>query len=139
MKAIVVTLFFSQFLVNSCVPSNCTKSVQLSGTQLNVYSQVSELAKEKYGETFTLQENETKEFYLGTNRGKSSTETAIKFFVYEKKTHKIIHEDFINLGSVQWDGRFKIRVRKFSGIVKFKNDGEENPGYVFDVKTKQKD
>ncbi|MFA6596137.1 MAG: hypothetical protein WCS69_00330 [Ignavibacteriaceae bacterium] len=111
----------------------------MSGTQLNSYSQISELAKEKYGETFTLQENETKEFYLGTNRGKSSTETAIKFFVYEKKTHKIIHEDFVNLGSVQWAGRFKIRVRKFSGIVKFKNDGEENRGYVFDVKTKQKD
>jgi len=139
MKTIVLSLFFAQFLLNSCVSLNGNKSVQLPGHQRNIYNQVNEFAKEKFGVNFTLQENETKEFYLCTNRGKLPTETAIKFFIYDKHANEIILEDFIKLGSVQWDGSYKIRVRKFPGIIKLKEEGEEIPGYVFDVKSRQKD
>ncbi len=138
MKAMVLYLFFVLFLVNSCVPPNCTKSDRSANPQINDHQQVSELAKEKYGDSFTIQENETKEFYLVSSRSKSPTETAIKFFVYEKEKQVIIHEDFINHGSVKWDGRYKINVQKFPGIIKLNDQNKNKLGYFFNVKTGQK-
>jgi len=135
MKAIVLSLFFAQFILTSCVSSSCTKT---NNAQIIDTPSVIELAKEKYGDIFTLQENETKEFYLVTSRRKSSLETVIKFFVYENEKHEVILEDFINLGSVQWDGRYKINVQKFPGTIKLNDQNDGKNGYFFDVKTGQK-
>ncbi|NCS80440.1 MAG: hypothetical protein GW788_01670 [Ignavibacteria bacterium] len=99
---------------------------------------VTKLAEEKYAGFFTLQENETKEFYLVTSRSKSATETAIKFFIYEKESELIILEDFIPLGDVKWNGKFTVNVQKFPGTVKLNETGTDRSGYVFNVKTKQK-
>lgn len=134
----VLYLFFVQFLVNSCVSPNCAKSVQSANAQINYHLLVSELAKEKYGDSFTIQENETKEFYLVSRRSKSPSETAVKFFIYEKEKQLIIHEDFITLGSVKWIGSYKIDVQKFPGTVKKNDQNTDKLGYFFDVKTKQK-
>jgi len=138
MKAIILYLFFVQFLVNSCVSQNCAKSVQSDKTQIDHHLLVSELAKDKYGDSFTIQENETKEFYLVSSRSKSASETAIKFFIYEKEKQLIIHEDIITLGSVKWTGRYKINVQKFPGVVKLNDQSMDKLGYFFDVKTGQK-
>ncbi|MCK9426479.1 MAG: hypothetical protein M0Q21_10610 [Ignavibacteriaceae bacterium] len=138
MKAIVLYLFFVQFLINSCVPPSCSKSAQSAHTQINYYLMVSELAKEKYGDTFTIQENETKEFYLVSSRSKSPSETSIKFFIYEKEKQLIIHEDLITLGSVKWTERYKIDIQKFPGAVKLNDQNMDKHGYLLNVKTGEK-
>lgn len=126
------------FFINSCAASDCAKSNQAKKTEPNYHSMVTKLAEEKYAGFFTLQENETKEFYLVTSRSKSATETAIKFFIYEKESELIILEDFIPLGDVKWNGKFTVNVQKFPGTVKLNETGTDRSGYVFNVKTKQK-
>jgi len=137
MKAAIISIFFLQFFVSSCVSSNCNRNLQNveNGNQRD--NSVKELAGEKYGESYVLLENETSEFYLVTSRNKSATETAIKFFVYDKANQEVILEDFIPLGSVKWTGSYQLNVQKFPGTIRIDKPNSGNSGYLFNVKTKQ--
>ena len=138
MKAIVLYLFLIPLFVCSCASSKCTTSAQEAKSPTNHNLIVNDLAKEKYGDSFTIQENETKEFYLVSSHSKSATETAIKFFVFEKESQLMILEDFIPLGVVKWINSYTVSVQKFPGTVKLNETGTNQSGYLFDVKTKQK-
>ncbi|MDP3150835.1 MAG: hypothetical protein Q8N83_17085 [Ignavibacteria bacterium] len=137
MKASIISIFFLQFFVSSCVSSNCTRNLQNVENGNQHDNSVKELAVEKYGESFDLLENETSEFYLVISRNKSATETSVKFFVYDQGKHAVILEDFIPLGSVKWTGSYHINVQKFPGTVRIDNPNSGNAGYLFNVKTKQ--
>ncbi len=138
MKATIISVFFLQFFVSSCVSSNCSRNVQNVEKGIQHNKSVRDLAVEKYGESFDLLENETSEFCLVTGRNKSATETTIKFFIYDKANQAVILEDFIPLGSVKWTASYQINVQIFPGTVRINNAGSGNAGYLFDVRTKQK-
>lgn len=127
-----------QLLLSSCVSLNFNCDTQSSENKIKPDRSINELAVEKYGDNFEIQENETKEFYLVLNRSKSATQTGIKFFIYAKAEHVIIWEDQVRLGSVKWAAPYEADVQNFPGTVRLNDTRKQNSGYLFNVKTKQK-
>jgi len=119
------------------VSSHCKKSDQSIETPLSHAADVEELAKEKFGEAYSIQENETKRFYLVLKRNRTPVETGINFFVYDKEKSLIIHEDVIPSGKVEWSEAYQIKVQKYSGTVRLNNQQGNVSGYLLDVKTGQ--
>lgn len=138
MKAPILFILFMQLLLNSCVSLNFNCDTQSSDNKIKQDRSINELAVEKYGDNFEIQENETKEFYLVLNRSKSATQTGIKFFIYAKAEHAIIWEDQVRLGSVKWAAPYEADVQNFPGTVRINDTRKQKSGYLFNVKTKQK-
>jgi len=138
MRTIGIIFFLLQLFVTSCATFHCVKSVKPVGSQQNDSIRVNEIAKERFGALFTVEENDTKEFFLAVSRSNELSTTAIKFFIYGKDEQKIIFEDELSLGSVRWESSFKVLVQKFSGTVKIYDADMNKSGYQFDVKSKQK-
>jgi len=138
MKAAILSILFLQLFISSCVSLNFNCDTQSGDNKTKQHVSINELAAEKYGDNFEIQENETKEFYLVLKRYKSATQTGIKFFVYKKVEHAVIWEDQITLGSIKWAASYEIEVQNFPGTIKLNDTRTKKAGYLFNVKTKQK-
>jgi hypothetical protein len=96
-----------------------------------------ELAKDKFGDNFSIQMNSDKTYVLCSNVPKSVKDnrpTAVSYFVYDLKNKKIVFEESIPDGNVSWLNEHQIIVTIIPGIVKGDDkEGGSKPGYIYDV------
>ena len=100
------------------------------------------LALAKYGEgvEFIFNESETHVLCLKQNKVKLSPalpQDPLRFFVYDLQNEKIVYEDSIEDGSVNWISNSELQISIIPGIV----SGDENPEdftYIYDVKELRK-
>lgn len=129
-------LLLISFITIGCSTCNCGKD-KPEITDEQRAENFHKIAREKYGDNYKIENNETKEYYLVTNFVKSATDLSIKFFVYEIKSEKILLEDFIKSGSVKWVDKYLLDVQIHPGIVK-KNDSTDDIGYFYNAEINQK-
>jgi|GEM_PF-2309570 len=135
MKAAIFLVTLLLFTTNACVVFNCQKPERHKEAKGNENS-VTDVAKERFGNSFIIRENETKDYYLICNRP-TGTETSIHFCVYNSKDEKVTFEDVIPLGKVSWSSPSLLLIESFPGTVK--KDGNENlGGYYYNVYTGEK-
>ncbi|MGD8306929.1 MAG: hypothetical protein PVF17_09760 [Ignavibacteria bacterium] len=98
------------------------------------------LAKEKFNDNYSIQMNSDKSCVLCFTKSLDGNELApLKYFLYDLNNEKIIFEDAVGPGSVQWINDYQIQVSIIPGIVKGEENSEGNvPGYIYDIKKKKK-
>jgi hypothetical protein len=134
MKLIFAIIFL--FVFSHCSTCNCGKGKNSQSSDAG-YENLQKISKEKYGDTFVMNANESKDLYLVTDFMKSATELSIKFFVYNIKSGKIVLEDFISSGSVKWADKYLLDVQIHPGTIQ-KNNPKTDIGYFYNFETNQK-
>ncbi len=95
------------------------------------------LASEKYGAKAKIFFNKSKSHAL-VYREKVTTNdplASIHFFVFDQENAKIILEDFVQRGTVEWSSESIIKVTKIPGVY---NADNPTKGYSFDINTQKK-
>jgi len=100
-----------------------------------------EIAKDKYHEDYKVLFNTDSTYLVVFSFVKNDAEqlySALRFFVYDDKNEKIIFEDNLPNGKVEWINYNQIQVSTIPGIVRG-DDNKNNPSvYIYDIKQKRK-
>jgi len=123
-------------LINACCTSN--KSTQLKDNS-SLYKNI---AESKLGKSSIINVNPDSTYFAAYTSGKSSGDELnkpLKFFIYDTKEEKIIFEDNLSNGKIEWINENQIKVSTIPGIVSGKEEKNKKLfGYIFDVKQKRK-
>ena len=128
--------FVSLFLF-SLPYCTCSESQTLKNDEMKNLKKYEILAKEKFKKNYLVDLNSSQSFAICSNNTKSNSFSS--FFIYDILADKMLFEDSNNFSSVKWINEHQIKVSVIPGIVKGKeNEEENNIGYMYDVKKKQK-
>ena len=129
-------LTFSFECSSSEETSEKTETSQINKEKTVTIEKYAELAKDKFGDNFSIQMNSDKTFVLCSNVPKSIKDnepTAVSYFIYDLKNEKIVFEESIPDGNVSWLNEHQIKVTIIPGIVKRDDEGGSNTEYIYDV------
>lgn len=92
-----------------------------------------ELAEKKYGERYLVRENETGQFALVSKKKKQFSQMGfdISFFIFDKTNSKIIFEDELISGHLEWIGPDSIKA--------INRDRAAREIYIYNVITQEKE
>lgn len=141
MKKSLLLLFIIQIIFAGCNISKKNTSQQKMPAKEAV-KKLETLAKQKYGDNSNFDYNSTKEFvvcFMKTPKSVKNPHNQLRFFIYDFNEEKIIHENAIADGKIQWHSTYAVKVDITPQILG--NSPRENQrmaGYIFDVKSKRK-
>ncbi len=123
-------------LINACCASETTSVTK--GT----FQAYKNFAESKLGGSCKIILNSDSAYYAAYSSGKSSeagSEAPLKFFIYDTKEEKILLEDNLPNGEIEWINENQLKVSTTPGIVSGRDDKNKHAfGYVYDVKQKRK-
>jgi hypothetical protein len=127
---IVPVSFF--LLINGCCGSEET-----SGEVYQNQPSYKKIAEEKFNKDYRVTFNSDSTYlivhYLPPNVTKES-DSPLKFFVYDSKNKKVMFQDNLANGKVEWLNKHQLRVTTVPEIVKGKDEeNKEMFGYIYDV------
>lgn len=96
---------------------------------------VNSLAESKFGKNYELVYNNSGDYVICINKDEEAQPVPnqpFEFFVYDLSKSESIWKDFINLGDVEWESNYVIRVTNYPGIVK-NNEDNQSKSYHLDV------
>lgn len=127
---------FLFLLISAC--SSKETSVELQSKQPSY----KKIAEERYNQDYRVSFNKDSTYlivyYLPQNVNKKLP-SPLKFFVYDTVNKKMVFQDNLTNGKVEWINDHQIKVSMIPGIVT--SDEEKNKrlyGYTYDVKLKRK-
>jgi len=129
-------------LFYSCAASPSQKPGKSSGPRMPKSETYKTLAQQKLGEGTDYLFNADRSRVICLQKMKKTATRAIpalRFFVYDLKSGKIIFEDAPGNASIRWAGAGKIEVRLVPGIVR--GDVDERAqmrGYIYDLDLRKK-
>lgn len=132
MKLLVMSLFICPALILSC------KSIKDSKSGTMQKETLEDLVQAKYDGQGTILYNKSNTYALVKRISRKSDvpgQSSVHFFIYDKEAKKIILEDFVNQGNVEWTSDSLIKVSKVPG--KYQEGGSN--GYMFDTISRTQD
>ncbi|MGE5797657.1 MAG: hypothetical protein ACM339_13675 [Ignavibacteria bacterium] len=122
-------------LINACCGSKESAKIQISGDYKKI-------AESKLGDNYKIIFNSDSTYLTAYQLNKNSNENirpALKFFVYDLSEEKILFEDNLPNGKVEWINDHQVKVSTTPGIVSGKEEKNKSLfGYTYDVKLKKK-
>lgn len=134
-------LFTLSFKCSSSEESSKIKDSNDTKTEnIETVDEYVKLAKERFNDNYSIQMNSDKSYVLCFTKSLDGKEQApLKYFLYDLNNEKIIFEDAVGPGSVQWINDYQIQVSVIPGIIKGEENFEGNiSGYIYDTKKKKK-
>ncbi|MCB9058934.1 MAG: hypothetical protein H6627_10235 [Calditrichae bacterium] len=118
------------FLLSYCQPAT---------EKMNNLTEIEQIAFEKYTDKYILNKNTNGSHTLCIKHEpdtKTQPFTPLSFFIFDNTENKVVFEDNLPNGDVEWLNDFQIKVTTFPGIVQ---PGKENPrSYIFDINSGKK-
>ena len=101
------------------------------------YKAAENLAKEKFGENFIVEKNNTGSFFLcyKNREAKNQLHTLLHYFIYEVKSQKIIYEEKINNAAVKWFDEHHVEILVNPEII---SGDDDETTFILNVITKEK-
>lgn len=122
-------------LINACCGSKESAKIQISGDYKKI-------AESKLGDNYKIIFNSDSTYLTAYQLNKNSNENilpALKFFVYDLSEEKILFEDNLPNGKVEWINDHQVKVSTTPGIVSGKEEKNKSLfGYTYDVNLKKK-
>jgi len=122
-------------LINACCGSKESAKIQISGDYKKI-------AGSKLGDNYKIIFNSDSTYLTAYQLNKNSNENippALKFFVYDLSAEKILFEDNLPNGKVEWINDHQVKVSTTPGIVSGKEEKNKSLfGYTYDVNLKKK-
>jgi hypothetical protein len=122
-------------LINACCGSKESAKIQISGDYKKI-------AESKLGDNHKIIFNSDSTYLTAYKLNKNSDENilpALKFFVYDLSEEKILFEDNLPNGKVEWINDHQVKVSTTPGIVSGKEEKNKSLfGYTYDVNLKKK-
>ena len=108
-----------------------------ASSELMDYKAAEKLAKEKFGENFVVQKNNSGALFLcyKTEETRNQLHTMLHYFIYDVKSGSIIHQEKLNDASVRWFDEQNIEIKLTPEII---IGDEDETGFIFNVITKEK-
>ena len=142
-KIILIFILFSALLIlsfecsSSKETSEKTETTEIKEEKTVEIEKYTELAKDKFGDNFSIQMNSDKTYVLCSNVPKSIKDNrpaTVSYFIYDLKNEKIVFEESIPDGNVSWLNEHQIKITIIPGIVKGdeKEEGSDS-GYIYDI------
>lgn len=101
------------------------------------YKAAEKLAKEKFGENFMVEKNNSGALFLcyKTDETKNQLHTILHYFIYDVKSGSIILQEKLNDAAVRWVDEHNIEIKLTPEII---SGDEDETGFIFNVITKEK-
>ncbi len=132
---IVPVSFF--LLINGCCGSEET-----SGEVYQNQPSYKNIAEEKFNKDYRVTFNNDSTYIIVQQFPQNVTkgiQEPLKFFIYDNKNQKIIFQDNLTNGQIEWMNRNQIKVSTLPEIVSGKDeDNKRMFGYIYDVISKTK-
>ncbi len=133
-----IFLFISLFLfLNAC--SSSKEGREEHQPELPIYKKI---AEEKFNKDYKVESNSDSTYliiYYSTKNKITELATPLKFFVYNTKSKKVIFQDNLANGHVEWINNYQLKVSTIPEIIKGnKEENKQMFGYIYDVVTKRK-
>lgn len=134
MKSFILLLLTTVFFLSCCASSKNSSPEKTTPAYET-------LAGQKYKSTVQYLFNAGRNYVLCVHRDRPAAAKAggtLAFFVYDLKKERLIFEDSLTDGHVNWIDEHQIQVTNIPGIVRVDEFPKETRGYVFDVTTGKK-
>jgi hypothetical protein len=122
-------------LINACCGSKESAKIQVSGDYKKI-------AESKLGDNYKIIFNSDSTYLTAYQLNKNSNENiqpALKFFVYDLSEEKILFEDNLPNGKVEWINDHQVKLSTTHGIVSGKEEKNKSfISYTYDVNLKKK-
>ena len=122
-------------LINACCGSKESAKIQISGDYKKI-------AESKLGDNYKIIFNSDSTYLTAYQLNKNPNENiqpTLKFFVYDLFEEKILFEDNLPNGKVEWINDHQVKVSTTPGIVSGKEEKNKSLfGYTYDVNLKKK-
>ena len=120
--------FFLIFVIYGC----CAASSEIMD-----HKAAENLAKEKFGENFIVEKNNTGSLFLcyKNREAKNQLHTLLHYFIYEAKSQQIILEEKINDAAVKWFDEQNIEIKLTPEII---SGDDDETTFILNVITKEK-
>lgn len=107
-----------------------------ASSEIMHYNAAENLAKEKFGENFVIEKNNTGSLFLcfKVREAKNQLHTLLHYFIYEAKSQRIIIEEKINDAAVKWFDEHNIKITLTPEII---SGDEDETTYILNVITKE--
>lgn len=130
-NVIISTIFFFGVFFQGCVSNQTVAHIQ---------SDYKTLALEKFGEKSEFFPNEDTSLILCVKSfpaGKAPQVNTLKFFVYDLKERRIIHETSIVNAGIKWHSLYELEINmKHDAMSKYNTESnKKSNGYIYNVKT----
>jgi hypothetical protein len=124
------------FLINACCGSKA--SSELKETP-NSYRKI---AESKLGDNYRISFNSDSTYLIAYHSEKSTPQNVnppLKFFIYSLNDNKIVFEENLPNGKIEWINDRQVKVSIIPGIVsEVKGKNKRAFGYIYDIKLKKK-
>ena len=125
------------YFINLLFLINCSVSHKTFTEQEVI---LKKLSIEKYGTTFQLMYNTEKSYSAVVKQEKVTSQNpnpGLQFFIFDMEEEKIVFEDNIAMGKINWENNDKIEVIVTPGMISTE-DNNKIHGYIYNVKLKTK-
>ncbi len=134
-KYILAVIFLSCIILQAA----CS-SAHVQKTLLNKKLEYEKLAEEKYKSNYKFLFNKDSMFVLCVKQFKSTPQFPqyrINFFIFDKNKNKILFEDSISDGKVNWINNFQVKIVRHLGIVSGDEPNNNSRILIYDVRLKK--
>ncbi len=128
LKILLPLLSLAFFSCSSNTP--ITKELKSLDKKVDIHS----IAKEKYGNKYSLLYNTPKDYILCTSVEKTKIpgDEFLRYFIFDVTKNIIVSEDKIRNGKVFWNSDYEIKIIEMSSILR-EESGKVN-GFIINVK-----